>query len=67
MAHELNPRQDDTFLEIGRILHENVYLRDKKEINTPDIKIDLEDKLKTAFNEIKEIIIKKIGYLNQKE
>ena len=41
MAHELNPRQDDTFLEIGRILHENVYLRDKKEINTPDMKIDL--------------------------
>jgi len=41
MAHELNPRQDDTFLEIGRILHENVYKRDKKEISASNMKIDL--------------------------
>ena len=30
MAHELNPNQEDSFLEIGRLLGENAYKREKE-------------------------------------
>lgn len=30
MGHEITPFQDDPFLEIGRILHSEVYKREKK-------------------------------------
>jgi CRISPR-associated exonuclease Cas4 len=30
MAHELNPNQEDSFLEIGRLLREDAYKREKK-------------------------------------
>ena len=41
MAHEINPFQDNAFLEIGRILGEESYSREKKEINVGHIKIDM--------------------------
>jgi len=41
MAHEINPFQDNAFLEIGRILGEESYSREKKEINAGNIKIDM--------------------------
>lgn len=41
MAHEINPFEDDPFLEIGRILGEESYSREKKEIDAGNIKIDM--------------------------
>lgn len=41
MAHELNPNQEDSFLEIGRLLGEDAYKREKKEIIVGNMKIDL--------------------------
>jgi CRISPR-associated exonuclease Cas4 len=41
MAHELNPNQEDSFLEIGRLLGEGAYKREKKEITVGNMKIDL--------------------------
>jgi CRISPR-associated exonuclease Cas4 len=41
MAHELNPNQEDSFLEIGRLLGEDTYKREKKEIIVGNMKIDL--------------------------
>ena len=41
MAHEINPFQDNAFLEIGRILGEESYSREKKEIEAGHIKIDM--------------------------
>lgn len=41
MAHELNPNQENSFLEIGRILEEDAYKREKKEITVGNMKIDL--------------------------
>jgi len=41
MAHELNPNQEDPFLEIGRLLQQDTYRREKKEINVGNMKIDL--------------------------
>ena len=41
MAHELSPNQEDPFLEIGRLLQEDTYRREKKEIIVGNIKIDL--------------------------
>jgi len=41
MAHELSPNQEDPFLEIGRLLQESTYTRDKKEIVAGNMKIDL--------------------------
>ena len=41
MAREINPNQEDNFLEIGRLIHENAYLKEKKEIETSHMKIDL--------------------------
>ena len=41
MAHELNPSQDNPLLEIGRLIHENSYSREKKGFETLGMKIDL--------------------------
>ena len=41
MAHELNPNQEDSFLEIGRLIHDDSYKREKKEISVSNMKIDL--------------------------
>lgn len=41
MAHELNPNQEDSFLEIGRLIQDDSYKREKKEINVSNMKIDL--------------------------
>lgn len=41
MAHELNPDEDHPYLELGRIIQENSYRREKKEITYGNMKIDL--------------------------
>lgn len=41
MAHELLPDQDNTFLELGRIIENNFYERDEKGIIIEGLKIDL--------------------------
>lgn len=41
MAHEINPEQDNSFLELGRLLHEESYPREKKGLETSGMKIDL--------------------------
>jgi CRISPR-associated exonuclease Cas4 len=49
MARELHPNQEDTFLEIGRLIHENVYIRKRKEIKIANTKIDLIRKEKENY------------------
>ncbi len=41
MAHELNPEHENLFLELGRLIHEGTYSRDKKEFTFPGMKIDI--------------------------
>lgn len=41
MSHKINPEQDNTLVEIGRIIHEDSYKREKKEISLEGMKIDL--------------------------
>lgn len=41
MAHELNPYQDNTLMELGRLIHEESYSREKKEFETAGMKIDI--------------------------
>jgi len=41
MAHELNPNQENSFLEIGRLIQDDSYKREKKEISVSNMKIDL--------------------------
>lgn len=41
MAHEICPEQDSDLLELGRIIHEESYPRDKKEFETAGLKIDI--------------------------
>lgn len=41
MARELNPDEDNPFLELGRFLSEESYQREKKEIEIGNMKIDL--------------------------
>ena len=41
MAHEINPEQDNPLMEMGRILHEYAYKRERKEISLDGMKIDL--------------------------
>lgn len=40
-SRELSPNQEDYFLEMGRLIHENTYQRERKEINMPYMKIDV--------------------------
>jgi len=55
MARQFNPNQEDNFLEIGRLIHENTYLKEKKEIETSHMKIDLirKENGKVVVGEIK--------------
>ncbi len=41
MAHEVNPREDYEKLALGRLLHENSYNRDNKEILIGNVRLDL--------------------------
>ena len=41
MAHELNPNEDNTFLEIGRLLSQETYKRERKEITVGNLKMDI--------------------------
>lgn len=41
MAHSLEPSQDNTFIEIGRLISEESYKREKKEIHLDNIVIDV--------------------------
>ena len=41
MSHHVKPNEDDKNVEIGRVLHENSYVRNKKEISLPGMKLDV--------------------------
>lgn len=41
MAHELIPDQDNSFLELGRIIEENFYKRESKYYQIENMKLDL--------------------------
>ena len=49
LAHELIPDQDNSFLEIGRLIEEKSYDREEKSYSVGDIKIDLIRKGKEAL------------------
>jgi len=55
MSREINPFEDNPFLEIARIIHENSYEREKKEIEFENLKFDLikRGKEKIIIGEIK--------------
>jgi len=44
MSHGLEPNQDDSNIILGRFIHENSYLRNKKEVSVGNIKIDVLNK-----------------------
>jgi CRISPR-associated exonuclease Cas4 len=50
MAHEINPFEDDPFLEIGRIIHQESYKREKKEVEIEGMKFDLVKKEQSQEN-----------------
>lgn len=41
MAHGINPETENPFLELGRLIQEEFYSREKKEFKAPGMKIDL--------------------------
>jgi CRISPR-associated exonuclease Cas4 len=41
MAHEINPYQENPLMELGRLIHEESYSREKKEFETAGLKIDV--------------------------
>jgi CRISPR-associated exonuclease Cas4 len=41
MSHELNPEEDNTLMELGRVIHESSYKRDAKEISAEGMKFDI--------------------------
>jgi len=41
MAHELNPETENSFLALGRLIHEESYPREKKEFAAAGMKIDI--------------------------
>jgi CRISPR-associated exonuclease Cas4 len=55
MAHEINPEQENPLLELGRLIHDDAYPREKKGFETAGIKIDLIKKgeKRTIVGEIK--------------
>jgi CRISPR-associated exonuclease Cas4 len=53
MAHEINPDEDHTALEIGRAVHEIYYGRSIREVSMEGIKIDILRKGERAICEIK--------------
>ena len=55
-AHEINPSTENSYLEIGSLIGEESYKREKKEIHIGDMKIDL---IKKAGNNVVVAEIKK--------
>lgn len=55
MAHHIKPDEGDSNVEIGRTVHENSYLRSKKEISLPGMRLDIVSKSdgETIIGEIK--------------
>ena len=55
MARELNPREDYDRMELGRLLHEESYKRNDKEIIIGDVRLDLirEEHGKVLVGEVK--------------
>ncbi len=41
MARQINPFEDNPFLEIGRFLHEESYAREKKSVRVENIELDV--------------------------
>ncbi len=41
MAHEINPFQENPLIELGRLIHQESYSREKKEFETAGMKIDV--------------------------
>jgi len=41
MAHGIEPDEDNTNIDIGRLIHETSYKRDKKEIQFDNVKMDI--------------------------
>jgi len=41
MAHEINPEEENPFLELGRLIHEESYPRERRGFETEGMKIDL--------------------------
>lgn len=41
MAHNIEPDQDDSNIDLGRFIHENSYTREKKEISLGNVKLDI--------------------------
>lgn len=41
MAHGLNPDQDNPYIDLGRLVHETSYKREKKEIQFDNVKMDI--------------------------
>jgi len=43
MAHEISPDEDDTLLDLGRLLHEETYKREERDkgFDAPGMKLDL--------------------------
>ncbi|NLW40528.1 MAG: CRISPR-associated protein Cas4 [Tissierellia bacterium] len=44
MAHNIIPDQDDPNIDLGRFLHENSYIRRKKELSLGNVKLDVINK-----------------------
>jgi len=55
MAHEINPNQENPLIEIGRLIHQESYSREKKEFETTGMKIDIlgKEEGKLLIGEIK--------------
>ncbi len=55
MSREMNPYNDDELLELGRLIHEHFYKREKKEISFSTMRLDLVKKngKNTIVGEIK--------------
>ena len=41
MAHNINPDQDNPYIDLGRLVHESSYKREKKEIQFDNVKMDV--------------------------
>ncbi len=49
IAHEINPDQENPYIEIGRLIHEEAYPREEKGFETVGMKIDI---IKQSDNEL---------------
>lgn len=41
MAHAINPDEDNPYIDLGRLIHETSYKREKKEIIFDNVKMDI--------------------------